>query len=307
MDPLTDILAMASVRGSVAASLAAGEPWALRLSPVPRAAFHAVTSGTAWMRVDSGPTVHLQPGDTVLLPRGSGHVISSGLDTAAVPFDHDAAEVALSSGAEMSTGSGPVTTRILCASYQHESLPGEGPFALLPDVVHVRGAAATAALSSTVRLLAEEMTSTGPGKRVVLDRTVDILLIHLLRAHIAEADVTTERPSWFRGLRDSITAAALAEIHGDLGRGWTADDLARRAGVSKATLARRFKSEVGQTPSAYLTAWRMNVAAQQLRSGTRPVGAVARSVGYTSEFAFNRAFTRAHGISPGRYRHRERA
>ena len=77
--------------------------------------------------------------------------------------------------------------------------------------------------------------------------------------------------------------------------------------MSKATLARRFAAEVGQTPAAYLTTWRMTLAAQTLRSGSAPVATVARSVGYTSEFAFNRAFAKAHGIAPGRYRSRERS
>jgi AraC-like DNA-binding protein len=36
------------------------------------------------------------------------------------------------------------------------------------------------------------------------------------------------------------------------------------------------------------------------------VGAVARSLGYTSEYAFNRAFTRDRRIPPGRYRARSR-
>lgn len=307
MDPLTDVLAMSAVRGSVAASLAAGESWGLELAAVPRAAFHAVTAGTAWMRVDGGPTLHLQPGDTVLLPRGTRHVISSGESTATVPFDHAEAEAALSSGAELTAGSGSPVTRILCASYQHDAPDGGGPFALLPDVLHVRGAAATAALAATVRLLAEEMATPAPGKRVILDRTVDILLIHLLRAYLADGDQATEAPSWFRGLRDRTTSAALSEIHRDPGHPWTADDLARRVGVSRATLARRFRSEVGQSPAAYLTTWRMNIAAQQLRQEGRSVAAVARSVGYTSEFAFNRAFSRAHGLPPGRYRSRERS
>lgn len=306
MDPLTDVLAMSSVRGSLAATLAAGEPWALALAPVPRAAFHAVTAGTVWMRIEGGPDVHLQPGDTVLLPRGTGHVIGSDLATPPVAFDHVQAETALNAGVELTTGTTPVTTRILCASYQHDSDPHSGPFALLPDVVHVRGAVATSALAATVRLLAEEMSSPAPGNRVVLDRTVDILLIHLLRAYMAETDPATQPASWFRGLRDSTTSAALSEIHSNPAHPWTADELARQVGVSKATLARRFRSEVGQSPTAYLTTWRMSVAARQLVAENRPVAAVARSVGYTSEFAFNRAFTRTHGVPPGRFRNRER-
>jgi methylphosphotriester-DNA--protein-cysteine methyltransferase len=49
------------------------------------------------------------------------------------------------------------------------------------------------------------------------------------------------------------------------------------------------------------------LAAVRLRDTDDTVGAIARSLGYTSEYAFNRAFTRDRRISPGRYRARSRA
>jgi AraC-like DNA-binding protein len=73
-----------------------------------------------------------------------------------------------------------------------------------------------------------------------------------------------------------------------------------------ATLARRFPATVGDTPAAHLTRWRMDLAAQRLRDSDDTVAAIARTVGYTSEYAFSRAFTRARGIPPGRYRARSR-
>jgi AraC-like DNA-binding protein len=73
--------------------------------------------------------------------------------------------------------------------------------------------------------------------------------------------------------------------------------------VSRATLARRFSTLVGQTPLAYLTNWRMELAAHRLRYTDDPIGPIAHTVGYTSEYAFNRAFTRIRGLPPGRFRH----
>ena len=46
----------------------------------------------------------------------------------------------------------------------------------------------------------------------------------------------------------------------------------------------------------------MEVAARSLRAGNDTVGTIARNVGYRSEYAFNRAFVRHHGVPPGRYR-----
>jgi len=46
----------------------------------------------------------------------------------------------------------------------------------------------------------------------------------------------------------------------------------------------------------------MDLAAQRLRNSDDTVAATARSVGYGSEYAFSRAFTRSRGIPAGRYR-----
>ena len=46
----------------------------------------------------------------------------------------------------------------------------------------------------------------------------------------------------------------------------------------------------------------MDLAARRLKDTTDPVETIARGVGYTSEYAFNRAFSRHRGQPPGRYR-----
>jgi len=43
-----------------------------------------------------------------------------------------------------------------------------------------------------------------------------------------------------------------------------------------------------------------------LTESDTPLAAIAASVGYTSEYAFNRAFQRARGEPPGRYRRAHR-
>lgn len=78
-----------------------------------------------------------------------------------------------------------------------------------------------------------------------------------------------------------------------LTRGWTIGTLAAHVGVSRATLARRFATNVGDSPAGYLTRWRMDLAARRLRDTDDPISVIAASVGYTSEYAFSRAFTRA--------------
>jgi AraC-like DNA-binding protein len=94
----------------------------------------------------------------------------------------------------------------------------------------------------------------------------------------------------------------LGLLHERPGEPWTLDKLASEVHVSRATLARRFSEEVGEPPLAYLSGWRMQIAVQRLKHTTDTVESIAREVGYTSEYAFNRAFSRHRGQPPGRYR-----
>jgi AraC-like DNA-binding protein len=72
--------------------------------------------------------------------------------------------------------------------------------------------------------------------------------------------------------------------------------------VSRAALARRFTELVGEPPMAFLTGWRLTLAADLLREPGATVGSVARKVGYASPFALSTAFKRVRGISPQQHR-----
>ena len=135
---------------------------------------------------------------------------------------------------------------------------------------------------------------------------MDILLIQLLRAWLDAAPAPDRAASWLSALTHPVAGPALAVLHTQPGRDWTIPSLAAAIGVSRATLSRRFPAQVGCTPAAYLTRWRMDLAAARLRDTDDTVGVIARSLGYTSEYAFNRAFTRDRRIPPGRYRVRSR-
>jgi len=306
MDALAAVLAVASVRGTVAATLSAAEPWGLALAAVPGAAFHAVTDGIAWLRIAGHPDTRLMPGDVVLLPTGAAHVLAStpGADT--VPFDHLAAQQALAPGDELRLGTGIAQTRILCASYHQDPAISLPLLSLLPDVLHVPSSRAGTGLDTTLRLLAQEITRPQPGTAAVLNRIVDILLVQLMRTWLDTGPAHAHVPSWLSALTDPVAGSALAVLHAQPGRDWTIPSLAAAIGVSRATLARRFPVQVGYTPAAYLTRWRMDLAAVRLRDTDDTVGTIARSLGYTSEYAFNRAFTRARRIPPGRYRTQSR-
>ncbi|MFF0013290.1 helix-turn-helix transcriptional regulator [Streptomyces sp. NPDC005374] len=72
--------------------------------------------------------------------------------------------------------------------------------------------------------------------------------------------------------------------------------------MSRATFASRFTEAVSGPPLTYLAHWRMTTAARLLRADGRSLAGVAQQVGYTSEFAFAKAFRRDFGLAAGTYR-----
>ena len=91
-------------------------------------------------------------------------------------------------------------------------------------------------------------------------------------------------------------------LHHNPAHPWTVAALAAEVGVSRAALARRFTELVGEPPMAFLTGWRLALAADLLREPDATVGAVARQVGYGSPFALSTAFKRVRGVSPREHR-----
>ncbi|MFF2850650.1 AraC family transcriptional regulator [Streptomyces sp. NPDC058001] len=140
-----------------------------------------------------------------------------------------------------------------------------------------------------------------PGRQIVLDRLLDWLLVCTLRDWFDQPEAAP--PAWYRALADEVAGPALRAIHASPDRPWTLVSLAREAGVSRTTLAKRFAEVVGESPLAYLTQWRMTLAADLLADApSTTVATVARRVGYADAFGFSAAFKRVRGVSPSEHR-----
>jgi AraC-like DNA-binding protein len=80
------------------------------------------------------------------------------------------------------------------------------------------------------------------------------------------------------------------------------DDLARRAGLSRAHFSREFRRAFGESPHAYLLTRRLERAAALLRNTDRSVAEICFAVGLRSVGSFTSSFTRTYGMSPTAYR-----
>lgn len=306
MDPLTDVFDLSRVSGAVMAQLIAREPWGVAVDPVPGAVFHAVVAGSCWLRIPGRAPQRLMPGDVVLLPTNTPHELASTADgptESLAQFEKDARRTP--DGDVFIDGPG-ACTRVLCAAYDYDHDVAHPLMSQLPPVLHVAAGVPgdDGAVASTLGLLALELGGHPPGSRAAVGRLIDVMLIHVMRAWLRVQE--SDDAGWLLALRDPVVAGAMNCIHGRPSEPWTVDTLAREVNVSRATLARRFGELVGETPLGYLTRWRMDLAAQRLRDTDDTVGVVAAAAGYTSEYAFSRAFARHRGIAPGRYRRQAR-
>jgi len=305
MDVLSEVLDISGVRGSAGARVVAGGDWGVEWVRDRDAVVYTVTAGIAYLTVDGEAPRLLMTGDVVILATGAAHALSSAPGTDIHSCDVAAASDARRRGDVLRLGDGDVQTQILGASYSHDPAGSTPVFALLPPVVQFRAQQLDATLTDVVRLLGKELAHPGLATSLVLDRLVDVLLIEVLRTWLATSPQADA--SWWGVLRDPLLLRAVTRMHEDPGHPWTTESLARAVATSKQTLTRRFSTFAGTTPGAYLTRWRMDLAAHRLRDTDDTLEQIAADVGYTSVYAFSRAFRRERSSPPGRYRTAARA
>lgn len=153
------------------------------------------------------------------------------------------------------------------------------------------------AISGVLRLIADEAESGKKNNNGLLEYLFRSLLVYCARANTA-----VPLPHWGRVVRDPRIEHAVELLNRDIDKRWSVERLAKAVGLSRAVFARQFLSVLGQSPMRYLTQRRMQVAAALLFASDAGLAEVASRVGYTSEFAFNRAFKRYYQLPPGEYR-----
>jgi len=273
------------------------QPGALRV-----ALFHVVAAGRCWTALDDGQKHWAYAGDVVVLPYGDVHTMGGAQNVEVVDMATIIDPPPWTRMPVVRHGSGGDRTDVVCGYLTSDHPLFDPRVRALPPLFVVspgEGAARGWVKASIDYALAQ----TSPAARGGLDGPTDLpelLVREVLRLHLATAP--NVEAGWLSALGDPVLAPALAAIHGAPESRWTVAALAEQANVSVSLLDERFRDVLGLAPIRYLSAWRMHVAGDLLRSTTLGVGAVARRVGYESEEAFSRAFKRSTGRSPSEAR-----
>jgi AraC-like DNA-binding protein len=274
-------------------------PWGLAFDASAYAKFGMVVRGNCCLETEGlADAIPLTGGDCYLLPRAVGHSLRDHPHTAARNF---AEVLPQRQGDEIHYGGGGAPTTILAGKFTFDGPSAKPLTEMLPPVILVRAdESRNPALQATLRLMTAELASPGPGSRVIVSRLADTFFVQAIRAYLDST--STPRTGFLRALLDPPIAAALEAMHDRIAHPWTVAELASSAGMSRSSFAVRFKEMLGEAPLEYLTRWRMYQAGRMLRDGDRKLYEVANLVGYDSDGAFNKAFKRVLGQTPGEYR-----
>lgn len=286
-------------------------PWSVRIQDEAPIAVMAIVRGHAWV-VHDGPLagrVRLDAGDVAVLGGPTPYLVADEPDRPVQAIILPDQRCVGPDGTSPSSMGDPDLrswgnnesgdTELVTGSYLSISEISRHLLRSLPPVIVLRSDEWDCPV---IPLLAGEIVKDRPGQAAVLDRLLDVLLIAALRAWYARHP--TPAPGWYLAEADPVVGAALRSLYRSPEQPWTVQSLARAVGVSRATLARRFAELVGETPMAFLTGWRVALAADLLREGDATLSAIARQVGYGSPYALSAAFSRVRGISPREYRSR---
>jgi AraC-like DNA-binding protein len=310
-DALSDLLRVVKLSGGVFLDAeftapwcvaAQAEPWEYRhiiADPARVISFHFVVEGRLLLQVGAEPPVELRGGSIVLLPRNEPHTLAS--DAGLRPADQLKPEQPDEGPIRIRHGGGGERTHIVCGmlgtdSRQHPLLD------TLPStlVLDLNGNPACEWIATSFRYAASELTTVRAGSAIALAKLSELLFVEAVRRYLET--LPADRLGWLAGLRDPVVGRALALLHGELARAWTAEALARDVGASRSGFAERFTTLMGVPPMKYLTGWRMQVATERLRETQRSVAQIAAEVGYESEIAFARAFKREFSVTPAQWR-----
>jgi AraC family transcriptional activator of mtrCDE len=306
LDWLSRLLEMTPVRGQLDLRCQYGAPWRIdqEASAAGEMPYHIVLDGAALLEDPAGgPPVQLATGDILLLANGEAHVLHDGSGKRAKPAIARAATNVVFSenkgtGARLDMLCGRFALSSAHARLLRRYLPSHLVVRAGGDIPRETGETGPH-LWGLVTLLRAESGVDGLGGRAMLNALSTALFALTLRF----ASESREAPPGLLALAGyPRLAPAIEALFHDPGHAWTLPLLASKCNMSRATFVRLFQEKLGCSASDLLTDIRMTLAANELRTSTASTGAVAETVGYQSEAAFQRAFKLHMGVTPAHWR-----
>lgn len=302
-DPLGEILHLLKLTGTFYCQSRLSAPWGIAIPGFPDLlSFAVVIGGRAWLKVGADDPFEIQKGDLVLMTHGAPISIFSDPDALLMQLEELPIRKVTELYETLEYGGGGAECCIVYGLARLDHASSRMLMTLLPDVLKIDPWEEEAGswLQGTLQFIAKEARELRPGGETVITRLADVVVIEAIRRWLNRSPDANR--GWLKAARDPQIGRAIIAIHRDPAADWSVATLARCAGMSRSAFAARFTSLVGTPAMQYLAHWRMNLARRRLRETALPVATIAADLGYQSEPAFNRAFKRVFGTTPGQAR-----
>ncbi|HMU84441.1 MAG TPA: AraC family transcriptional regulator [Leptospiraceae bacterium] len=288
MDLLSGILQQARWTNHMLLRKTIRGSWGFRFPCDRSGGFHVITLGSCYL-VHDEEEVKLEKGDLVFVMRGVPH------DLVSEP-GQKVLDISKFSEASMRTRNGPVV-QITSMRYEFPDGDAHSFFRELPPIVLVRGSEIPPhhPLQTALSLLSAEQGNEN-GSALILERLTDIMLFYALRHWLGSHPA--RQPGFRSAMLDEKISSVLDSVHRKPAHAWTLDGLARMVGMSRASLASRFRGAMGMTVMDYVARLRLDAGRVLLEDESMTLEDAAQAVGYSSAFAFSKAFKRVFGRSP---------
>lgn len=290
MDILSEILTAARWKGDLLTRRSIYENWGLRFPCEKSAGFHIVSQGECYVKLHQ-KMFRMQKGDILFIAKGATHELSSAPGVKILDL------AKFRERSERKPVRGNPQTTLVSIRYEVPEAPMHPFLVELPEHIFIQAGEIPAhhTLHTLLSLISQEIDA-GIGSDLILQKLADILLYQVLRYHMEKNPA--RRAGWQSALADEKIRAALESLHRMPAYSWTLASLARGIGISRASLAARFRSALGTTPMHYLAALRIDKGRELFRTQGVTLEEVARSVGYSSAFAYSKAYKRVTGHAP---------
>jgi AraC-like DNA-binding protein len=296
MDPLSQIVMLLKPKAVFWRIVEAPRSWTIRFLPSDIVVFGQMIEGSARVDRDDGAGLDLAEGDFMVMPAPPPWTMTGG--GGGTPIDFKA--VIADPGLLLSAGRSATTTRFIAGNFAFAPANADLVASLMLPIVRVRGGDTIASrLGALLSAVGDEAVADRPGRSLVLDRLLEVLLIEALRYR--PATIPAADRGLLAGLADPKVGRALRLMHEDAQRPWTVTALASAVGMSRSAFAARFTQIIGMPPIDYLANWRITLAKAALASSNVPMVEIAEMAGYQSVSAFSTGFKRATGLSPKFY------
>lgn len=292
MDPLSHLVALLRPHAALSKPISGRGRWGVRYAAYDAPGFALMLSGRCWLEPAGAPAIALERGDFVLLPSTPAFALMSEPGVACAPG------VPSFTPLRHGEAAGAPDVEMLGGTFSIAAVNAPLLLGLLPEMVLVRAQDA-GRIRRLVDLIMEECADTLPGREMIVQRLLEVLLVEALRW--PGRDEAHASAGLLAGMRDLGVSAALRAIHADVARGWTVAELAQLAAMSRSAFAARFKACLGCAPMEYLARWRMRLAQDALSRGGVPLDRLAEQVGYESASALSTAFRKRIGCAPGAF------